>query len=86
MFPCNEAKAALLAYVAFYDQSVWGIETSLKGNKQGLGLTKHNKKRFAAKPYGHALGQLGRSDAPLVRAAFSLLNLFDQHPLQKAFV
>src|SRR5207245_3103467 len=38
--------AVLLAYVTFYDQRGGGIETSLKGDKQGLGLTKRNKKRF----------------------------------------
>jgi hypothetical protein len=40
--------AVLLAYVTFYDQRGGGIETSLKGDKQGLGLTKRNKKRFEA--------------------------------------
>jgi hypothetical protein len=37
--------AVLLAYVTFYDQRGGGIETSFKGDKQGLGLTKRNKKR-----------------------------------------
>src|SRR5256885_1329269 len=37
--------AVLLAYVTFYDLRGGGIETSLKGDKQGLGLTKRNKKR-----------------------------------------
>jgi hypothetical protein len=40
--------AVLLAYVAFYNQRGGGIETSFKGDKQGLGLTKRNKKRFEA--------------------------------------
>jgi len=40
--------AVLLAYVTFYDQRGGGIETSFKGDKQGLGLTKRNKKRFEA--------------------------------------
>jgi len=35
----------LLAYVTFYDQRGGGIETAFKGDKQGLGLTKRNKKR-----------------------------------------
>jgi len=38
----------LLAYVYFYDQRGGGVETSFKGDKQGLGITKRNKKRFAA--------------------------------------
>jgi hypothetical protein len=40
--------AVLYAYVTFYDLRGGGIEISLKGDKQGLGLTKRNKKRFEA--------------------------------------
>ncbi len=32
--------------MTYYDQRGGGIETSLKGAKQGLGLTKRNKKCF----------------------------------------
>ncbi len=38
----------LRAYVYFYDQRGGGVETALKGDKQGLGLTHRNKKRFEA--------------------------------------
>lgn len=38
----------LLAYVTFYDQRGGGVETSLKGDKSGLGLTARSKKRFPA--------------------------------------
>jgi len=38
----------LLAYVYFYDQRGGGVETAFKDDKQGLGITKRNKKRFAA--------------------------------------
>jgi Transposase DDE domain group 1 len=38
----------LLAYVACYDQRGGGVETAFKDDKQGLGITKRNKKRFAA--------------------------------------
>jgi hypothetical protein len=48
--------AVLLAYVTFYDQRGGGIEASLKGDKQGLGLTKRNKRRFEAQ---HLLVLLG---------------------------
>jgi len=48
--------AVLAAYVTFYDQRGGGIETSFKGDKQGLGLTKRNKKRFEAQ---HTLVLLG---------------------------
>ncbi|GHO64016.1 hypothetical protein KSC_029080 [Ktedonobacter sp. SOSP1-52] len=48
--------AVLLAYVTFYDQRGGGIETAFKGDKQGLGLTKRNKKRFEAQ---HMLALVG---------------------------
>jgi Transposase DDE domain len=48
--------AVLLAYVTFYDQRGGGIETAFKGDKQGLGLTRRNKKRFDAQ---HILALLG---------------------------
>ena len=38
----------LLAYVSFYDQRGGGVETAFKDDKQGLGITKRNKKRFEA--------------------------------------
>jgi len=44
----KDPRAVLLAYVYFYDQRGGGVETSIKGDKQGLGVTKRNKKRFAA--------------------------------------
>lgn len=40
--------AVLLAYVYFYDQRGGGVETEIKEDKQGLGTSKRNKKRFAA--------------------------------------
>ena len=40
--------AVLLAYVSLYDQRGGGVEIAIKGDKQGLGMTKRNKKRFAA--------------------------------------
>jgi hypothetical protein len=40
--------AVLRAYVYFYDQRGGGVETALKSDKQGLGLTTRNKKRFEA--------------------------------------
>jgi hypothetical protein len=44
----HDPKTVLLAYVYLYDQRGGGVETSIKEDKQGLGLTKRNKKRFAA--------------------------------------
>jgi hypothetical protein len=44
----QDADAVLLAYVYFYDGRGGGVETALKDDKQGLGITKRNKKRFEA--------------------------------------
>jgi len=64
--PPADPVAVLVAYVTFYDQRGGGIETSLKGDKQGLGLTKRNKKRGsrathagAAWLFGPQRGDLG---------------------------
>jgi hypothetical protein len=53
--------AVLVAYVTFYDQRGGGIETSLKGDKQGLGLTKRTKKRFEAQHMLVLLGSLAHN-------------------------
>jgi hypothetical protein len=53
--------AVLLAYVTFYDQRGGGIETTFKGDKQGLGLTKRNKKRFEAQHMLTLLGSLAHN-------------------------
>jgi hypothetical protein len=53
--------ARLLAYVTFYDRRGGGIETSFKGDKQGLGLTKRNKKRFEAQSMVVLLGTLAHN-------------------------
>ena len=44
----KEPSAVLLAYVYLYDQRGGGVETAIKGDKQGLGMSKRNKKRFEA--------------------------------------
>jgi hypothetical protein len=53
--------AVLLAYVYFYDQRGGACETANKGGKQGLGLTKRNKKRFAAQQMLMLLGTLAHN-------------------------
>jgi len=40
--------SVLLAYVYFYDARGGGVESAFKDDKQGLGITKRNKKRFEA--------------------------------------
>lgn len=51
----------MLAYLSLYDQRGAGVETSFKGDKQGLGLTKRNKKRFAAQQILMLLGSLAHN-------------------------
>jgi hypothetical protein len=54
----TDPTAILAAYVNFYDQRGGGIETSFKGDKAGLGLTKRSKKRFEAQHMLVLLGSL----------------------------
>lgn len=44
----RDPAAEALAYAYFYDQRGGGVETSIKEDKQGLGMTRRNKKRFSA--------------------------------------
>jgi len=44
----QDPTAVLWASVHLYDQRGGGVETAIKGDKQGLGMTKRNKKRFEA--------------------------------------
>jgi hypothetical protein len=46
--PQSRPLAQLLAYVYFYDLRAGGAETGFKDDKQGLGITKRNKKCFEA--------------------------------------
>ncbi len=64
----NDPSAVLLAYVYFYDQRGGGVETSFKEDKQGLGLTKRTKKRFAAQQMVLALGTLAHNVLVWARA------------------
>ncbi|MDR3572117.1 MAG: transposase [Candidatus Pacebacteria bacterium] len=54
-------QSGLLAYVRFYDRRGGACETEFKGDKQGLGMTKRNKKRFAAQRVLTALGALAHN-------------------------
>jgi hypothetical protein len=66
----DQAKV-LLAYVTFYDQRGGGVETSLKDDKSGLGLTKRNKKRFPAQYMLVLLGSLAHNVVVWARAWLS---------------
>lgn len=53
--------AVLLAYVYFYDARGGGVETAIKDDKQGLGITKRNKKRFEAQQMVMLLNMLAHN-------------------------
>ncbi len=56
-----DPQASALAYVTLYDQRGGGVETTFKEDKQGLGITKRSKKRFAAQQVVVALGALAHN-------------------------
>ena len=56
--PLDDPATVWLAYVTFYDQRGGGVETSFKGDKQGLGMTRRRKKRFEAQPIVMLLSSL----------------------------
>ncbi len=55
----DDPAAVLLAYLTFYDQRAGSVETSFKGDKQGLG--KRSKKRFEAQQMVMLLGTLAHN-------------------------
>jgi hypothetical protein len=57
----TDPQACALAYVSLYDQRGGGVETTFKEDKQGLGITKRNKKRFSAQQVVAALGALAHN-------------------------
>jgi len=59
--PDADAATVLLAYVSLYDQRGGGVETSFKGDHQGLGSTKRSKKRFEAQQMVMLLGTLAHN-------------------------
>jgi len=56
-----DPQASLLAYAYLYYQRGGGVETTFKEDKQGLGITKRTKKRFAAQQVVVALGALAHN-------------------------
>src|SRR5207249_11032513 len=57
----TDPASVLLAYVYLYDQRGGGVETSFKGDHQGLGSTKRSKKRFEAQQMVMLLGTLAHN-------------------------
>jgi hypothetical protein len=53
--------SAALAYVSLSDQRGGGVETAFKEDKQGLGITRRSKKRFAAQQVVARLGALAHN-------------------------
>jgi hypothetical protein len=56
-----DQQTVLLADVQCYDARGGGVETSFKDDKQGLGITKRSKKRFAAQQMLVLLGSLAHN-------------------------
>lgn len=54
----RRGRRTLYAAVHLYDLRGGGVETSIRGSKQGLGLTKRNKRRFCAQEMLCLLAQL----------------------------
>lgn len=57
----TDPAASLLAYAYLDDQRGGGVETTFKEDKQGLGLTRRNKKRFEAQQVVAAPGTLAHN-------------------------
>ncbi|HNM20619.1 MAG TPA: hypothetical protein PKI24_22415 [Nitrospira sp.] len=57
----DDPLAVAAAYIAFYDQRGGGVETTIKDDKQGLGLTTRQKKRFPAQQMLVCLGTLAHN-------------------------
>jgi len=58
MHTVNNEDAVILAYSMLYDKRGGMIETEIKESKQGIGINKRSKKRFAAQQMVILLGSL----------------------------
>lgn len=57
----SDAQTVLAAYGQLYDERGGAVEIDIKESKQGIGITKRNKKRFAAQAMVMLLGQLAHN-------------------------
>lgn len=64
-------RRTLYAAVHLYDLRGGGVETSIRGSKQGLGLTKRNKRRFCAQEMLVLLAQLAYNLLTWMHASLS---------------
>ncbi len=55
----NDQRAVAAAYAKLYDLRGGGIEIEFKEDKQGFGMTKRSKKKFAARTVGDAARSVG---------------------------
>lgn len=67
------SKRTLYAVMQLYDLRGGGVETSIRGSKQGLGITKRNKRRFCAQEMLVLLAQLAYNLLTWLHAALSRL-------------
>jgi hypothetical protein len=57
----HDERAVILAYAALYDKRGGTVEIEIKESKQGIGITKRAKKRFAAQQMVMLLGGLAHN-------------------------
>ncbi len=57
----EDRQAVLAAYGQLYDERGGAVEIEIKESKQGIGITKRNKKRFAAQEMVMLLGQMAHN-------------------------
>jgi len=56
-----DPQTVLAAYAQLYDERGGAVEIEIKESKQGIGITKRNKKRFAAQAMVMLLGQMAHN-------------------------
>lgn len=66
-----DARAVLLAYAKLYDGRGGSVEIEFKEDKQGIGMTKRNKKRFEAQRMVMLLGSLAHNVVVWLRERLS---------------
>lgn len=67
----TDPQAVILAYAKFYDERGGTVEIEFKEDKQGIGMTKRNKKRFEAQRMVMLLGSLAHNVVLWIRERLS---------------
>ena len=68
----NNPQVVALAYAKLYDQRGGAVEIEIKEGKQGLGITRRSKKKFAAQQMVMLLGTLAHNVPVWARAWLQL--------------